>query len=113
MLIDVDMENRTLSIHGEIDHSAFYNDDYGVNGWWSGDSNVRRSVFMADYVYAFSSAGVSVTSYADMNTTAMLELPGYEVSNYQYLSVVMEDTEDGDSGESSSGSEGSPPKEEG
>ena len=116
MLIDVDMENRTLSVHGEIDHSSFYNDDNGVNGWWSGDSNVRRSVFMADYVYAFSSAGVSVTSYADMNTTAMLELPGYEVSNSPYYHddvVMMEDTEDGDSGESSSGSEGSPPKEEG
>ena len=70
MLIDVDMENRTLSIHGEIDHSNFYNEDNGVSGWWSGDSNVRRSVFMADYVYAFSSAGVSVTSYVDMNTTA-------------------------------------------
>ena len=71
---------------------------------------------MADYVYAFSSAGVSVTSYADMNTTAMLELPGYEASNspYYHDDVVMtEDTEDGDSGESSSGSEGSPPKEEG
>ncbi len=48
MLIDVDMENRTLSMHGEIDHSSFYNDDNGVSGWWSGDSNVRRSVFMAD-----------------------------------------------------------------
>ena len=71
---------------------------------------------MADYVYAFSSAGVSVTSYVDMNTTAMLELPGYEVSNspHYYNEVVMtEDTEDGDSGQSSSGSEGSPPKEEG
>ena len=101
-------------MHGEIDHSSFYNDDNGVNGWWGGDSNVRRSVFMVDYVYAFSSAGVSVTSYADMNTTAMLELPGYEVSNYPLPSVVMmEDTEDGGSGESSSGSEGSPPKEEG
>jgi hypothetical protein len=116
MLIDVDMDNRTLSLHGEIDHSSFYNEDNGVNGWWGGDSNVRRSVFMADYVYAFSSAGVSVTSYADMNTTAMLELPGYEVSNsaYYHDDVVMtEDTEDGDSGESTSGSEGSPPEEDG
>jgi len=116
MLIDVDMDNRTLSLHGEIDHSSFYNEDNGVNGWWGGDSNVRRSVFMADYVYAFSSAGVSVTSYADMNTTAMLELPGYEVSNsaYYHDDVVMtEDTGDGDSGESTSGSEGSPPEEDG
>ena len=113
MLIDVDMENRTLSLHGEIDHSSFYNDDNGVSGWWSGDSDVRRSVFMGDYVYAFSSAGVSVTSYADMNTTAMLELPGYETSTSPYYYDDGDwETEDGDSGESSS-SEGSPPKEDG
>ena len=113
MLIDVDMENRTLSLHGEIDHSSFYNDGNGVSGWWSGDSDVRRSVFMGDYVYAFSSAGVSVTSYADMNTTAMLELPGYETSTSPYYYDDGDwETEDGDSGESSS-SEGSPPKEEG
>ena len=112
MLIDVDMENRTLSLHGEIDHSSFYNDGNGVSGWWSGDSDVRRSVFMGDYVYAFSSAGVSVTSYADMNTTAMLELPGYETSTSPYYYDDGDwETEDGDSGESSS-SEGSP-KEEG
>ncbi|MDP6900085.1 MAG: beta-propeller domain-containing protein [Candidatus Thalassarchaeaceae archaeon] len=77
VLIDVDMENRTLSIHGEIDHSEFYNED-GLGGWWGGDTSVRRSVFMGEYVYAFSGAGVSVTSFADMNTTATLELPGFD-----------------------------------
>ena len=117
MLIDVDMENRTLSLHGEIDHSSFYNDGNGVSGWWGGDSDVRRSVFMGDYVYAFSSAGVSVTSYADMNTTAMLELPGYETSEPYYYDDVVEPEEewedgDGESGDSTS-SEDSPPKEDG
>ena len=66
---------------------------------------------MGDHVYAFSTAGVSVTSYADMNTTAMLELPGYETSDPYYYDDVVEPDGDGDSGESSS-SEGSP-KEEG
>jgi hypothetical protein len=33
---------------------------------------------MGEYVYAFSGAGVSVTSFADMNTTATLELPGFD-----------------------------------
>ena len=115
MLIDVDMENRTLSLHGEIDHSSFYNDGNGVSGWWSGDSDVRRSVFMGDYVYAFSSAGVSVTSYADMNTTAMLELPGYETSTspYYYDDVVEPEGDGVDESGDSSSSEGSPPKEEG
>jgi len=107
--------NRTLTKYGEIDHSSFYNDGNGVSGWWGGDSNVRRSVFMGDYVYAFSSAGVSVTSYADMNTTAMLELPGYETSEPYYYDddVMTEEVEDGESdGDNSTGSEDKPPEEE-
>ena len=80
VLIEVDLENRTLEVRGEVDHSEFYNGD-GLSGWWSGDTSVRRSVFMGDYVYAFSGAGVSVTSYEDMNTTMTLELPGYETPN--------------------------------
>ncbi len=106
VLIDVDMENRTLSIHGEVDHSEFYNGD-GLSGWWSGDTSVRRSVFMGDYVYAFSGAGVSVTSFADMNTTATLELPGYDDPEpYGYYE------EDGKEDESeSSSSAGSEPDE--
>jgi hypothetical protein len=77
VLIEVDLENRTLSIHGEVDHSEFYNGD-SLSGWWSGDTSVRRSVFMGDYVYAFSGAGVSVTSFEDMNTSMTLEIPGFD-----------------------------------
>jgi hypothetical protein len=70
---------------------------------------------MGEYVYAFSGAGVSVTSFADMNTTSTLELPGFEPAEpYYYEDIVMTgDGEDGESeGESSSSSEGSPPKDD-
>ena len=115
MLIDVDLDNRTLSLHGEIDHSTFYNDGDGVSGWWGSDTSVRRSVFMGDYVYAFSGAGVSVTSFADMNTTSLLELPGYEPSDpYYYGETTIDVEEDGDSGSGeSSNSEDKPPEEDG
>ena len=108
VLIDVDMENRSLSIHGEVDHSEFYNGD-GLSGWWSGDTSVRRSVFMGDYVYAFSGAGVSVTSFADMNTTATLELPGYDEPeqyyDYKEDEAISEESEDGDETSGSAGSD--------
>ena len=100
------MENRSLSIHGEVDHSEFYNND-GLSGWWSGDTSVRRSVFMGDYVYAFSGAGVSVTRYADMNTTATLELPGYDDPEpYGYYEEDVKE-DDGETS-SSAGSESDP-----
>ena len=45
-----------LSTHGMVDHSEFYNED-GLSGWWGGSTSIRRSIFMGDYVYAFSAAG--------------------------------------------------------
>ena len=71
---------------------------------------------MGDFVYAFSGAGVSATSYADMNTTSTLELPGYEpAETYYYEDVAVSDGSDGESSEGTSDSgesEGSPPKED-
>ena len=82
------------SVHGEIDHSTFYNDGESASGWWGGDTSVRRSVFMGDYVYAFSGAGVSATSFADMNTTSTLELPGFEpAETYYYEDVAVSEEE--------------------
>ena len=67
---------------------------------------------MGDYVYAFSGAGVSATSYADMNTTSTLELPGYEpAETYYYEDVAVSDSSSEDSSDSGE-SEGSPPKED-
>ena len=38
-LIKVDAENGTLSTHGMVNHSEFYNDD-GLSDWWSGSTSI-------------------------------------------------------------------------
>jgi len=106
-LVKVDAANNTLSLHGEVDHSDFYTDG-DLSGWWGGDSSVRRSVFMGEYVYAFSGAGVSVTHVETLNTTATLELPGFEMPE-PYMYRIYDDVEERESDPETS--EGSAPDE--
>ena len=109
VLLDVDVENETLSIHGTIDHSDFYNGDSGVREYYyNGNPNIRRSIFMGDFVYAFSSEGVTVTNYSTMALTDSVQLPemvqpANYYNNYYYEDdVVVSDGEvdEGSSGES-------------
>ncbi|GIS43715.1 MAG: hypothetical protein Ct9H90mP16_07850 [Candidatus Poseidoniales archaeon] len=55
MLVDVDLENPSLSVHGEIDHrhSTMMEKARVVGGAVIPGPS---SVFMGDYVYAFSGA---------------------------------------------------------
>ena len=57
-LMIVNVTEDSLEIHGEVDHSPFYETE--DNYWWS-SYNIRRSIFMGDYIYAISHAGVTVT----------------------------------------------------
>ena len=82
-LIDVDAENGTLSTHGMVNHSEFYNED-GLSGWWSGSTSIRRSIFMGDYIYAFSAAGASVHKTDDLTSMVELEIPGYDEPEVYY-----------------------------
>ncbi|MEE3316013.1 MAG: beta-propeller domain-containing protein [Candidatus Thermoplasmatota archaeon] len=104
-LIDVDAENGTLSTHGMVNHSEFYNED-GLSGWWSGSTSIRRSIFMGDYIYAFSAAGASVHRTDDLTSMVELEIPGYdEPETYYYESegeVESEDSMDSDKEEGES-----------
>ena len=104
-LINVDAENGTLSTHGMVNHSEFYNDD-GLSGWWSGSTSIRRSIFMGDYIYAFSAAGASVHSTDDLTSMVELELPGYdEPEGYYYETedeVESESSADPDEGDEES-----------
>ena len=102
-LIDVDAENGTLSTHGMVNHSEFYNED-GLSGWWSGSTSIRRSIFMGDYIYAFSAAGASVHKTDDLTSMVELEIPGYDEPEVYYY-----DTE----GEGESDDSANPDKEEG
>ena len=120
VLVKVDPENNTLIKYGTIDHSDFYNGDSGLReSYYYGSPNVRRSIFMGDYIYAFSAEGVTVTNYTSMNLSASIDLPEQiNIPNYWDDVVyaesdeVREDSDDGDgdgAGSSSGSSEESDP----
>lgn len=75
--IDVDTENGTLSNHGAVNHSVFYNGE-GASSWWSGTTSIKRSIFMGDFIYAFSAGGATVHRIDDLHLMVELELPDPE-----------------------------------
>ncbi|MGE5181607.1 MAG: beta-propeller domain-containing protein, partial [Acidobacteriota bacterium] len=72
-LVTVD-PNNGLSFYGAIDHSAFYDSD--PNHYWS-YVDIRRSIFMGDYVYAISDRAVTAHRVSDLGQVAAQPLPGY------------------------------------
>jgi len=99
-LINVDAENLTLSEHGEVDHSPFYNnEDSEMNWWYSYSTNIRRSIFMGDYVYAFSALGVTVHRTTDLVQMENIEIPGHEMPSWYVEEEECDDCEDPDSQE--------------
>ena len=78
-LVNVDLDNLSLSVHGEVDHSSFYNnDDSGTYWWYSYSTDIRRSIFMGDFLYAFSALGVTIHSTSDLDPIQELRIPGHE-----------------------------------
>lgn len=69
VIVNVSAGNN-LTIHGEVDHSDFYTSGHY---WWS-STGITRSIFMGDYIYAISHAGVTVTNLSTMNMTDSLVL---------------------------------------
>jgi len=95
-LINVDVDNGTLTNHGQVEHSEFYNEE-GLSNWWSGTTSIRRSIFMGDYVYSFSSGGATVHRTADLQLMVELELPGSEpYASYVGDSVTVGERSEGD-----------------
>jgi uncharacterized secreted protein with C-terminal beta-propeller domain len=82
-LINIDSEQGSLSLHGVVNHSDFYNEE-GVSSWWSGSTDIRRSIFMGDYIYAFSTAGATVHKTDDLSLIFELEIPGHDYIQYYY-----------------------------
>ena len=64
---------------GQIDHSDFFNRDSDYYWDWR---DVRRSIFMGDYIYAISDRGVTVHRLADLQLTASVELEGNRYNPY-------------------------------
>lgn len=78
MLISVDIANG-FSIYGNVDHSIFYNSDPS-NYWCYQD--IRRSIFMGDYLYAISDRGITANNLDNMTLTASVALPGITCGPY-------------------------------
>jgi uncharacterized secreted protein with C-terminal beta-propeller domain len=106
ILVNVSEDTGNLSVHGTVDHSDLY--DRGDNTNWWNEFNIRRSIFMGDYVYALSSSGVTSTNLTSMEESASIELAyrnPYQ-SYYSYdESATSETLEDDEASESSSDDE--------
>ena len=107
-LINVDIENLSLSSHGDVDHSEFYNaeDDW----WYHGSTSIRRSIFMGDYIYAFSSLGVTVHNISEMSLSDEILIPGQSTPSWYYEEQEVTEEQSDESNESSEeGHEGDEP----
>ena len=78
-LILVNIESGVpLSVYGTVNHSHFYNeDDCQYCYWYGGQTNIKRSIFMGDYIYAISSGGITVTNLTSMENSDEVEFSDY------------------------------------
>ena len=65
IIVNVDEATGNMSIHGEVNHSSLLNDGED-NYWWGGNENIRRTIFMGDFIYAFSGAGITAHNLTTM-----------------------------------------------
>ena len=94
MLVDIDEANGSMSVHGEVNHSSLFSNEDTQRVWWD-DQNIRRSIFMGDFVYAFSSAGVTATHLETLNETARVVLPQVDrYASYDDVAVSEDGRED-------------------
>ena len=93
-LMIVNITEEGMELHGEVDHSQFY--DTEEYHWWS-SYNIRRSIFMGDYIYAISHAGVTVTHLDTLEEVDALQL--VQVEPYNSEVATSEATEEDDKSE--------------
>lgn len=71
-LISVDAATG-LARHGTIDHTSFFSADQSY--YWR-NLDIRRSIFMGDFIYAFSDRAITVHRTAGLERVAAQTLPG-------------------------------------
>ena len=105
MLVEVNESDGELKTYGEVNHSSLFDTD-GESYWWD-DRNIRRSIFMGDFVYAISSAGVTATNLTTMEESDSLRISRSSPYDDRGDAAVVasddsdgEDREHGDSSES-------------
>lgn len=72
VIVNVSEETGTMTAHGEVNHSMFYNGEDQTS--YFGNYNIRRSIFMGDFIYAVSAQGVTATNLTTMELSASIEL---------------------------------------
>ncbi len=80
VLVNVDLSGA-LTIKGRIDHSSYYMQD--PNKWWQ-YVDIRRSIFMGDYVYAISDKAITAHRVSDLGKVAEQVMPGYTAGDYYW-----------------------------
>ncbi len=78
VLVNVDLTG-SLTIKGRIDHTPYYSED--PNAYWQ-YVDIRRSIFMGDYVYAVSDKAITAHRVSDLGKVAEQKLPGYVYGDY-------------------------------
>ena len=115
VLVEVNETEGTLSVYGEVNHSSLYDGNEDQNRWWD-DRNIRRSIFMGDFVYAISSAGITATNLTTLTETASLAIPYSSPYNYydggDDVAVAESDASDGEGTSSDGASSGGDASEE-
>ncbi len=98
MLVHVNESDGTLSLYGEVNHSSMY--DENNDRQWGNDNSIRRSIFMGDFVYAISSAGITATNLTTLEETARFVLPQEPIYYGGYYDDVAVAEGDGESSSS-------------
>ena len=80
IIVNVDEATGSMSIHGEVNHSSLLNHEER-NHWWGGNENIRRTVFMGDYIYAISGAGITAHH---LDTMELSDVVMFEVEYPEY-----------------------------
>ena len=96
MLVEVNETSGELSVYGEVDHSLFFDAEDGR--WWGGETQIRRSIFMGDFVVALSAGGVTATNLTTLNLSDSVELDRVwpEYDDLRYDAVEEEEAEEDD-----------------
>ena len=92
MLVEVNETNGSLSIYGEVDHSSLFQSQ-SERSWWD-DRDIRRSIFMGDFVYAISSAGITATNLTTLEESDRVLFPQSTVYHrYAYDDAAASESE--------------------
>ena len=106
-LMITNVTETSLTAYGEVDHSEFYDSE---QYWWN-SYNIRRSIFMGDYIYAISANGITATNLTTMENSASIPLE-YQNPYESYYWIMEEGNSDREEESSSEASDGEDKPEE-